>query len=257
VILEKGIGLAIGGGAARALCCIGVLDILLQHRIEIRAVSGTSMGGVLGALHCAGHSPSAIAGLAKDNNFWSFARPNLGVAAVHGLLSKKKLKKLLANYLPETFEELKTPLCLVAVDLDTGEKIYFDSGPLIDSLLATISIPVLFPPQNINNRWVVDGGLAEQIPVSPLLKKNISPVVAVSSGFIAPKRNKYRGLFAILIRTLDLMGKVNIKQSLTMNNVIPVVPNVEGWWPMAFSQSEDIINAGRREMIKVLDSLDN
>jgi NTE family protein len=251
VSFNNGIGLALGGGAARGLAGIGVLAALEERRIEVRAAAGTSMGGLIGALHCNGYSSKEITNITHGLGFWSFVRPNISSTLPHGLCSLRRLRSFLADHLPDQFEDLKKPYQVVATDIDTGEAVRLDSGSLLDALIATASIPILFPPVKIDSRLLVDGGIVEQVPARALLAQGVKPVVAVSFGFVGKRRPRYRGIHRIGVRALDLMGKTMISEIMQTDGVIPIYPDVEDYGAMNFAAADKFIEAGRRAIEQV------
>ena len=173
------ITLALGGGGVRGVAHIGVLRALENHGFKIRAIAGTSAGGLIGAVYAAGFSTEKIEKSAKDmdenRSFWHHNDDNPSLLGISGVA--KELSELLAD---RTFDELNIPFAATAVSLHSGKEIILTKGKVIDAVLATIAIPGVFPSQDIGGRVLVDGGVLDPVPVQVArwLKPNL-PVVAV------------------------------------------------------------------------------
>lgn len=173
------IGLALGGGGARGMAHIGVLKILEEHKINIGAMAGTSIGGLIGAVYLSGWSPDALI-----DRFSKIDQPKLyghmkgEEPSLLGLAGGTKiLKELLGD---RTFSDLKIPFAVTSVDIDSGQTIEINKGRLIDAVLATIALPGIFPARRWGNRLLVDGGVGNPVPVDVVKKlKPGIPVVAV------------------------------------------------------------------------------
>lgn len=158
------ISLALGGGGARGLAHLGVLECLDQAGYQIKALAGTSAGGAFGSLYAAGYHPQEIAqrlqGVDQSKLFGRFPADGPSLLGFAGML------EILNAFLGErTFEELKIPFLVTAVDIKTGKEAYLRSGRVIDALLATMAIPGIFPPRPLNDMLLVDGGVLGAVPV--------------------------------------------------------------------------------------------
>ncbi len=173
------ITLALGGGGVRGVAHIGVLRALENHGFEVKAIAGTSAGGLFGAVYAAGFTTEEIeANVSKFSKSRSFHRkaddrPSLlgfsGIATlVSGLLGEK------------TFDDLKIPFAATAVSLYSGKEIILRKGKVMDAVMATIAIPGVFPSQEIGGRVLIDGGVIDPVPVQVArwMRPDL-PVVAV------------------------------------------------------------------------------
>ena len=173
------ITLALGGGGAKGNSHIGVLRRLEKEGYRIRSVAGTSYGGIVGVLYAAGYSPSEI-----QTAFEAVDQARLyGRAPQDGpsMLGMDGVRKLLDQLLGEkTFDDLRIPCAVTAVDINAGSEVVLSSGLLKDAVLATIALPGIFPVQRINDWELVDGGVLNPVPVSVarMLSPDL-PVVAV------------------------------------------------------------------------------
>src|SRR5450759_2588645 len=143
------IGIVLSGGGARGFAHLGVLQALNDTGIFPDIVSGTSAGALAGVLYCDGYTPKEILKIMNTHSRFDFMRP----AMPHdGLLQISGIAKILENNLnARTFQELKIPLFVTATDLNNGKAVYFNEGPLLNPVIASSSIPVLFKTVIINN----------------------------------------------------------------------------------------------------------
>ncbi len=216
------VGLALGGGSAKGMCYIGILKVLEKHKIPIDYISGTSVGALIGALYCAGYSPDEIEKIVEDLNWrrlFDFTEFR------HGLIRGKRIEKLLKKLLKgKTFENLKIPLVVTAVDVHHGEEVVFDSGDLVKAVHASTAIPGVFAPVVINRREYVDGGVMDPVPVGVLKKKGVKKIIAVNLT-VPLKRLQFRKATPkeknpFMQEFLD-SGIKNLKRVLKNDHILP------------------------------------
>lgn len=173
------ITLALGGGGSKRNSHIGVIRRLEQEGFRIRAVAGTSFGGLVAVLYALGNTPDQIEELfaSVDPNQFYGHNPDDGPSLV-GLAG---VTRLLEERLGDaTFESLKLPCALTAVDLKSGQEVILTRGRLLDAILATIAMPGVFPARYIDGLELVDGGTLDPVPVAPARRLAPKlPVVAV------------------------------------------------------------------------------
>ncbi|MCX8014517.1 MAG: patatin-like phospholipase family protein, partial [candidate division WOR-3 bacterium] len=196
------IGLALSGGGALGFAHLGVLKVLEQEQIPISYISGNSMGSLVGGLYAAGYSTAQIESIADQINWWTKPTPQAPFGARYlrerqqskdyvfqlrhanfipslpsGLVPIQNVEFLLMKLLAEIeyntfyeFDSLPIPYRAIAVDLASGEKVIFKNNRLANAIRASIAIPGVFAPEQINGRNYVDGGLIQNLPVDPLLE---------------------------------------------------------------------------------------
>jgi NTE family protein len=163
----KKIGLVLSGGGARAFAHLGLLKALDELNIRIHAISGVSAGAIFAALYASGKSPAEILNLTQSNTYFGFSNLLWRKA---GFFSMESVRHLLSENIPyNSFEGLKMPLFVNATDFINNKTIFYSEGKLIDRLVASASIPVLFNPIEMDGHTLVDGGLLNNLPVEPLL----------------------------------------------------------------------------------------
>jgi NTE family protein len=193
-------GLVLSGGGARGFAHLGVLQALNEAGIYPDIISGTSAGAIVGALYCDGHPPREILRIMKLNSRLDYMRPSLprdGLMQISGIV-----KILEATLKAKKFEDLKMPLIVTATDLNNGKSVYFSSGDLITSIIASSSIPVLFKPVIIDKIYYVDGGVLDNLPIKPIENK----CDLLIGSFVNPVgyEETTSGLITIAIRTFML-----------------------------------------------------
>ena len=172
------IGLALSGGGARGLAHIGVLKVLEETQVPVHMLAGTSMGGIIASAYAAGRTAADLDDLANSIRLLDIAqRDRSGM----GLLGQGKIVKRLEEVLGGdlTFDQLSLPLALVAVDLGTGEEVILREGSVIEAVLATTAVPIVFPPVTWEGRVLADGGLLNPVPFDVVRHMGADRVVAV------------------------------------------------------------------------------
>ncbi len=205
----KKIGLALGGGSARGMAHIGIFQVLEKHGIPIDMISGSSAGALIGSAYAAGVSIQTIEdavlkwgskiGLLRltvpdmfDVKYYAKAvgrmfsrkktiwdprlfRPGIGV------FSGVEVNKLYLNVVGDpSFNEMKIPLSVVALDINSGEEMIFEHGNVRLAVRASLSIPGIFTPLAYNGRLLIDGSIADPIPVNALVKRGADIIIAVN-----------------------------------------------------------------------------
>ena len=233
------IGLVLSGGGARGAAHIGVLKVLDELHVPIDAIAGTSMGAVVGGLYATGFSAADIERIVgtldwqdafkdrppraeltfrrkqEDQNF--LVKFPLGLRSGNfllpkGLIQGQKLNQTLRKLtLPvariTNFDQLPTPFRAVATDLETGDAVVMDHGDLTSAVRASLSAPGVFSPVEREGRVLVDGGLAENLPIDVARQMGVDVLIVVDVGFPLLDRNKLNSaptisnqMLAILVR---------------------------------------------------------
>lgn len=163
------LGLALSGGAARGFAHLGVVKALYERGIRPDCISGTSIGAITGALLADGHDPEELLGIFTEKRLFSY----LGISFKKiGLFKMSGLPDALEKHLKaKTFEDLEIPLYVTCTNLNSGKVEYFNKGALIEKVVASASIPGLFAPAKIDGMLYADGGILDNLPVTPLINK--------------------------------------------------------------------------------------
>jgi len=223
------IALALGGGGVKGVAHVGVIRALEEAGFKICALSGTSAGGMAGAMYLAGYTPDELlkifADLQNVGLFGHVSGEQPSILGVGGL--SKVLHEKIGDL---TFEELKVPFAVTASDINSGRPVVIKKGKVADAVLATIAIPGIFPAREWGNSLLVDGGVTNPVPVTVArdLAPNL-PVIAVtlnqptnaanvptpSIPTIAPQpifamvtRWRITQSFQVFIRSMDLSARL-------------------------------------------------
>lgn len=214
-LLKKGkkfeTGVILSGGGARGFAHAGILKALNEFDIFPDVISGVSAGAIVGALYADGHTPDQIYEIfAGQDRFFRFVRV---IFPRKGLFKTVGLKKNLSKHLrASTFAELKIPLYVAATNIHTAKIQYFNQGEILEKVLASAAIPVLFEPIEINGNLYVDGGVIDNFPIAPI-KKDCQQLIGISLNPIHPQ-NDFKHLFNIAERTFHLSVSSNLKSKI-------------------------------------------
>src|SRR6267143_948914 len=163
------IGLALSGGGARGVAHIGVIKALEELGLTFSCISGTSAGSIVGALYAYGYKPGEMLEVIQHVSIFRSVRP---AWTWTGLLTMDGMKDLLLKYMPEnSFQQLKIPLTIAATEIRFGETHYFTEGELVPAIMASCTVPGVFPPLSLDGGLYVDGGILDNLPVRPLKAK--------------------------------------------------------------------------------------
>ncbi len=231
------VGLVLSGGGARGAAHVGVLRVLEEQRIPIHAIAGTSMGAVVGGLYASGLSAAEITALIESEEWraaftepaprdrLSFRRKSedqnflvkfpLGIKSgsfrlPKGLVSGQRVSQALRRVTfpvagRTQFDELPIPFRAVATDLETGDAVVLSSGDLVDAMRASLAAPGVFAPVEIDGRLLVDGGLANNLPVDVAQAMNVDVLIVVDVGFPLRKRDTLDSVTTISNQMLSIL----------------------------------------------------
>lgn len=160
------IGFVLSGGGARGFAHLGFLQALNEEGIYPDVITGTSAGALAGVLYADGYTPREILAMMNTGSRLDFLRPALPTESLLQISGLLKILKM--NLRAKTFSELKIPLYVTATDINNAKVVYFTEGELIDIVIASSSIPVVFPPVKIGQYNFVDGGILDNLPIRPI-----------------------------------------------------------------------------------------
>jgi len=233
------IGLVLSGGGARGIAHIGVLKFLEEKKIKISFVSGVSAGSILGAFLAAGYSSESIIRILKSVNLFTIMRLSFSSA---GFLNSEKIQNLYEKYLPKTFEELSIPLWISATDIYQGKTVYFQNGDLYRPILASSCVPMIFEPVKIQNAYLVDGGMLNNLPVEPLIDK-CDRIIGVH---VNPTDDHFRSLTMTRItqRCIELAVRVNVESRRNYCDLFIEPQKLKTYSMYALSKIDELIQIG-------------
>jgi len=195
----QSIAIALGGGGARGLAHLGVLDVLEDEGIRPAFLSGTSMGGLIAALRASGTDADDITAMVRRFRLPGRFFPGRMLV----------WDRIFASAVPllrdKTFADLAVPLAVSAVDVMTGEEVTLSSGPLLPAVRATCAVPGVFPPERIGSHCLVDGGVTNVLPVNLAWACDPDIVIAVNIVATLPPTLQLDSTYA---RIASALGKL-------------------------------------------------
>jgi NTE family protein len=245
------VGLALGSGAARGLAHIGVLEVLFSSRIPVDVIVGCSMGAVIGGCYAAGMAASELLeiGMSIDRRE-VFRHIDLTVPNRGGLISGTKMDALLEELTRgKTFEELRLPFACTAADINTGEEVVIEDGPIHKGIRASSSIPGVLQPVMHAGRALVDGGILNPIPANYLAALGVDVSIAVDVMPVlkpSPEQlGKAPSIVSTLINSFDIMGRLVAAPVACMATVV-IRPQVGEVFGAEFWRGPELITEGFR-----------
>lgn len=247
------IGITFSGGGTRSVAQIGVIKAFRDSEIEATAVAGTSGGSIVATLYAAGLTTDEMMAFANEGSLYRLYRPAL---PTNGVTSLAYLRELLQKYLEfHHFEELYLPLYVNASNLMTGRAKIFKSGNVIDAVVASCSVPLLFKPVEIDGELYADGGIFDNMPVKPLRETcdivigvNIMPNVEV-------KKKEVDNMFSIGMRVFDLVIFNTTKQSFYDCDIVIQPKEVYKYNIFNFSHFDMFFEAGYNAAIAQIEEI--
>ncbi|TDV40580.1 NTE family protein [Pseudomonas helmanticensis] len=282
------VGLVLSGGAARGLAHIGVLKALEEQGIKIDAIAGTSMGAVVGGLYASGYKIDELEKLALNID-WQAAlsdappredvpfrrkqddrdflvkqklsfRDDGSLGLPLGVIQGQNLALLLESLLAHTsdtrdFDKLPIPFRAVATDISNGEKVVFRKGHLPQVIRASMSIPAVFAPVELDGRLLVDGGMTDNIPLDVAREMGVDVAIVVDIGTPLRNRKQLTTVVDVLNQSITLMTRSNSEEQLAALKPSDVLiqPALAAFGVTDFGKAQDMIDAGYRAT-RILDA---
>ena len=219
------IGLALSAGGVRGFAHVGVLEVLDNAGVPVDMLAGTSMGSVVGSLYAAG-LPTGRLWEISEHMTLNQITPDFNVMGLLRFLFAKKLPSSanLVNFFHEQigdmrFEDLKKPFTCSAMDVKTGERVVFNSGPLAIAVRASMNIPGVFEPVQYRHRALVDGAVVDYLPVESVKLMGADYIIAsVTPPDFASTTPQ--SIAAYLLRVGDVRGAAMIEESSQKANFV-------------------------------------
>lgn len=272
------VGLVLSGGGARGLAHVGVIRVLESRGIRPAVITGTSMGAIIGALYASGRSADEIERVARGMDWrqaLSDASPrqyqpyNLreleagmtadlrisitrnGIAFPRGVIEGQHLELLLGQLFdaqggPLQFSRMPVRFAAVAADLETGEQVVIDRGDVVSAVRASMSIPGALAPVERDGRLLVDGGVANNMPVDVARAMGADVIIAVDVSAPLRKRDELTSVFTVANQTMAFLVRLNTlnqRETLREGDVL-ITPDLREYTSAAFNQADGIIRAG-------------
>jgi NTE family protein len=278
------VGIAFGGGSARGIAHVGIIRWFEEHRIPIDLAAGTSMGGLVGGSYASGMDADELEdmlnGLNWDEIFGasSFDFKNIrrksdaraypsrlefglkrGIVPPTSLNNGEQVELLLGRiaapyYDLESFDQLPTPFRAVAVDLVSATQVVLNRGSLAQAMRATMSLPLIFPPVELDGRVLVDGGAMNNVPADVVRAMGADRVVAVNVGELGDAERISHTLLGLAGATLDAMMRASTRKSIADADVIINVP-LQAFGSLDWRRSPELIAEGYKAAEAMRDQL--
>jgi NTE family protein len=285
--LRPKVALVLSGGGARGIAHVGVLKVLEKLNIPVDMVVGTSMGAIAGGLYANGYSPEELEELVMQTPWESLFtydksraellyrdKPDeknyfvnlgidrkLGLILPKGLIPSKRFEfrlKVWTAGASDDFARFRIPFRAAATDLETGKTVILEKGDIAKALRASMSVPGVFAPVEIDGRLLVDGGVSDQLPVDIAKKMGADVIIAVNVGTQLKKASDIKSVIDItdqLTRILTNRTVFDAEELLGPNDIL-IVPDLKGLTNMDFSKVAQGIAAGENAALAKKESLE-
>ena len=242
-------GIVLSGGGVRGIAHLGVLKALNEKGIFPELISGVSAGAIAGVFYADGYNPDEIFEIFNHTSIFHFAKisiPN------KGFLSLNKVSKILDEYIrAKNFEDLKIPLYVAASNLNEGKVEYFHQGELINKIIASASIPIIFKPTIINGKTYVDGGIFDNLPISPI--RNQCKFLIASHVNPLSKEEIIDSLFDIAVRTFHLAIGSSVQDNSKMCDLFLEPNKLINYSLLKLENAQAIYDIGYDFTMKILE----
>jgi NTE family protein len=283
------IGLALSGGGARGIAHVGVLKVLEEMRVPIHCVTGTSMGAIVGATFAAGRSPAEMEKLVlaadwdaifrdqpprkeialrrKIDDYKTLFAPEFGVTedglalpkgVIAGVSIESFFRSLAAPAFGVTdFNRLPIPFRAMGTDIETGESVVLERGSIAQAMRASMSVPGAIAPVEIDGRLLVDGGIANNLPIDEARRLCADVVIAVNISTPPLTRNEITSALTVVGQLINFLGKQTVDDQLRRMapRDVLIAPDLGDISASKFDRSAEAIAIGEKAARAMADSL--
>ena len=283
------IGLALSGGGARGLAHVGVLKVLEEMRIPISCITGTSMGAIVGGTYASGRSADEMAKIVvsarwdelfrdapprkeiavrrKFDDYKTLFKPQFGVkdgslSLPKGVIAGVSIEAFFRELATPAFgvgdfNKLPIPFRAMATDIETGESIVLDRGSLAQAMRASMSVPGAIAPVEIDGRLLVDGGIANNLPIDEARRLCGDVIIAVNISTPPLKREELTSALSVTAQLINFLGKQTVDEqirSLGAKDVL-ISPELGDISAGSFKRAQDAITIGEKATRAMADKL--
>ena len=249
----KKLGLALGAGSSKGFAHIGVLQVLTENKIPISMIAGSSMGAVIGGIYASGGDMHILEKYIKTLNLYE----KVDLSLNGGLIKGEKFEELIRIFTHDySIGDTPIPFYCSAVNIRTGELYEFEKGKLHRAIRASMSIPGLFQPVNIDNEIYVDAGVISRVPSELIIKHGADVILGVDvgyrgEGFIGDEINPYN----VINHSFDILQweKMKIQRNREDILLLPKVRFVKGRF--STDSITEVVQEGRRVATEALGKL--
>ncbi len=270
------IGLVLSGGGAKGFAHIGVLKVLEELNMPIDYISGTSMGSIIGAFYAMGYSAADIEKLVLTQNWETLLSDKISRKYIHvkdkinldryvisfpikpkgiripaGIVKGQNIINLFERYTIEfhnktDFKTFPIPFACIATDLETGEAVVLDKGNISEALRASMAIPTIFTPIEIDGRLLADGGMVNNFPVEQVIKMGADIVIGVDVQTGPKEKEELHSIEDIINQTVSLMAKKEFEKNRKLCDIY-IKPNIKKYSIADFQKADSLIYLGEKK----------
>ncbi len=281
------IGLVLSGGGAKGFAHIGALRVLMEAGVPIDYIGGTSMGGLMGGLIALGYSPDSLEQLVLSQDwmmvlsdetsrrklsmkekeqaeryFFTLPIRDKKIQLPAGLVAGQSVFDILSYYASPgasyaSFRDFPIPFLCIAADIETGESVILDKGNLPMAMRATMAIPTIFSPIEIDDKLLVDGGLVNNYPVQEVLDMGADFIIGIDVQGKYAVKDELNSFVKILDQSTAFLRRPLYEQGLELTDLY-IKPDLTGFGVSSFTSADTIIKLGEiaaREMLPEIQKL--
>ena len=268
------IGLVLSGGGAKGIAHVGTLKMLETLNIPIDYIGGTSMGAVVGGLYAMGYTADQLDRIVRETDWTNLFndapdREHIGLfekvnndpyqlrlsldprnisAFARGAISGQHIDNMLHRHLFEAyktpdFSQLNIPFFCVATDLITSEYVILESGDLAQAIRASMAVPTVFTPVEINGKLLTDGGVVNNLPVLEMRRRGVDIIIGVDVGYQYKDKNELQNLAHILEQVMFMGGQRLNARNIAATDIL-ITPDLEHLSAFSFSRYDTILQRG-------------
>ena len=269
------VGLILSGGAAKGMAHVGVLKVIEEAGLKIDYIGGTSMGGLVSALYAIGYSADSLAVLVAsldwdrllsddihrrdlsieekpdyDRFIVTFPLQERKVKLPQGVVSGQNIENTIAELCShvhniQDFNQFQIPFLCVSADVATGEEVIHREGYLPGAMRATMAIPSLFTPVNIDGRLLIDGGVLNNFPVDHVRDMGADILIGVNVGTQPFTAEDEVNFLRVMEQTVFLSSNKRTKENIKLCDIY-IAPDITGYGSTSFSEGDSLIARGDR-----------
>lgn len=241
-------GLVLSGGGARGFAHLGALQAMEENNWRIDLISGVSAGALTGVFYAAGFKPRDILNILKELEMFDYSKVSMPRG---GFLELTGMRKLFKKALKVTqFSDLHMPFYVAVTNLNKGRIEYINKGNVIDAVVASSSIPILFRPQKIGNDFYVDGGVFDNLPAKPvrgitrrLIGIHVNPI---------HETDQVKTIRNVAARVFQLSVASTVSTSMALCDLIVQPRGLYKYHILDNSNADELYEVGYEEMHKIL-----
>lgn len=233
--------LSLSGGGARGIFHAGFLQALDEANLKPEAIAGASMGAIVGAFYAAGVSPREMLKAIKTPDLMHF-RSWIGLKGGIGSMAVMR-EQLLTTIGFDNFDQLSIPLTVSVTNINTGKSELITSGNLIDAVVASASIPVVFAPVKIGDQYYLDGGLTLNMPIN-CLEKTGRLIIGLHCNYLGEDDVKYDSLWPIIERSLRIVVNNTMSDQMEACDLYVSSKKMQNYHTFDFEKANEIFDIG-------------